>query len=82
MNPLLWELNLAIIYRFHVETNLVVNGSLVSDVKPSADVPYYILNFCATWGGKDFDVHVDEEDDIILLEDTVVKYRFFVTYLF
>ena len=55
----------------HVDVNVVVKVPLALNSKLGCYLHNFLVNFCVAWGGKDSVIHVDNEDDFVLVEHAV-----------
>ena len=56
----------------NVDFDVVAKGPLIFNVNIGSNIPDHLADLCVTWGGKHFSVHVDNEDDFMSIEHTVV----------
>ena len=67
----LQKLDITIGEGLNVESDVVVEGPLIFNVKLKSSLCDNLVNLCVAWRGKDAIFHMDNEDNFAFVEHTV-----------
>ena len=68
----LGQLDFSVSQSFYVDSDLILQGALVLDVKCFDDIPNCLIDVPGTWICEDPFVDIDDEDHVELLEERFV----------